>query len=50
MEEELPSIGMAKSLRSQFQQRESDAKQVKDYKPSGAGNRVGVRFSHLHPH
>ena len=44
-EEELPSVGMAKSLMSQFKQKEAEAKQVQNYKPSGAGNRVSISIS-----
>lgn len=48
-EEELPTVGMAKSLMSQFKQKEAEAKQVQNYKPSGAGNRVcGITCNNTH--
>lgn len=33
-------MGLAKSLMSQFKQKEEDAKKAPTYKPSGAGYRV----------
>ena len=45
MEQELPTVGLTKSLMSQFKQKEKEAKNVQVYKPSGAGNRVSFRVN-----
>lgn len=42
IEEELPTVGLAKDLMSKFKQKETDAKNMEIYKPSGAGNRVST--------
>ncbi|XP_067937781.1 microtubule-associated protein futsch-like [Watersipora subatra] len=40
LELELPSVGLAKSIMSQFKQKEEEAKMTPVYQPSGAGSRA----------